>query len=232
MVFSCPNSHRKGAIPITTTDAIIDHCLKGIGEDTTAPVEMEREEVLTLINQLYQNDIGKRLKSLAVYSYDASDAAHTITAGVGTLPTDFLSPAQVYDGDAPTNNPLTQIFKIEDKVASISATTQFMLPDNANLWIFGSTPANTIKLYYYSKPAALTDSNSSSPTALREEFHIDIFVARVKEVYAMRQNNTYDMMDMRALIVDYLAQISDAHTTEKGDDTPARIIIDEYGGCG
>lgn len=206
-----------------TTDKIIDYCLKGIDEDTVAPVEMSRAEVLEIINQLYQNDIGKRLKNLASYSYDASDAAHTITAGVGTLPSDFLLPSRVYDGDAPTNEPLAQIFDIRDKVANTEATSQFMLPDNANLWIFGQTPTNTIKMYYYAKPIALTDASSSSPTALKSEFHVDIFVARVKEVYALRQNNTYDMMDMKALVLDLLVQIQKAHTAEKHDSAPRRV---------
>ena len=214
---------------MTTTDKIIDQCLKGIGEDTVAPVEFTRAEVLEIINQLYQNDIGKRIKNLASFSYDSSDAAHTITAGVGTLPADFLLPSQVYDGDAPTNDPLTQIFDIEDKVADTATTSQYMLPDNANLWIFGTTPTNTVKAYYYQKPTALTDSASSSPLALKPEFHIDIFVARLKEVYAMRQNNTYDMMDMKALVLDYLDQIETAHKMEKRDDALVKIK-DVYGG--
>lgn len=209
---------------MATTDKIIDYCLKGIGEDTTAPVEMTRAEVLEIINQLYQNDIGKRLNSLASFSYDASDAAHTITAGVGALPTDFLSMANIYDGDAPTNAPLTQIFSIEDKVENTALCSQYMLPDLINIWLFGQTPTNTIKMYYDAKPALLTDSSSSSPTNLKPEFHIDIFVAKIKQVYAMRQNNTYDAMDMLALIADYLEQIEYAHSAEKRDDTTPRII--------
>lgn len=216
---------------MATTDKIIDYCLKGINEDTAAPVEMTRAEVLEFVNHLYQNDIARRLKNLATYSYDASDAAHTITAGVGTLPTDFLLPAQVYDGDAPINYPLEQISGINDKVDNAATTSQFMIPDNSNLWIFGQTPANTVKLYYYQKPAALTDVNTSSPVALKEEFHVDIFVARIKEVYAIRQNNTNDMMDMRALIVDYLKQIEQAHSAGKFGDAPG-TIINVYGGCG
>jgi len=214
---------------MATTDKIIDQCLKGIGEDTVAPVEMTRVEVLEIINQLYQNDIGKRVKSLASFSYDASDAAHTITAGVGPLPTDFLAMAQIYDGEANTNAPLWQITKIEEKVADTAATSQYMLPDNANLWIFGQTPTNTVKMYYYSKPVALTDASSSSPLSLKSEFHVDIFVARTKEVYAMRQNNTYDMMDMKVLVLDLLDQIKAAHGAEKQDDTIS-LIEDVYGG--
>lgn len=206
---------------MASTDKIIDQCILGIGEEVASPLAFTRADILEFINQLYQNDIGKRVRNLASFSYDASDAAHTITAGVGALPSDYLAMAHVYDGDAPTNEPLTQITKIEDRVAGTATTSQYMIPDNANLWIFGITPTNTIKLYYYQKPTALTDASSSSPTALNPEFHIDIFVARIKEVYALRQNNTYGMMDMKSLVLDLLNQIEVAHGVEKQDDSLA-----------
>lgn len=205
---------------MSDTAKIIDYCLKGIGEDTVAPVEITRAECLEIINQLYQNDIGKRLKILASFSYDASDAAHTITSGVGTLPSDCLQVSQVYDGDANTNVPLEQILFIDNKVADDDVTSQYMTPDLTALWIFGTTPTNTVKVYYYKQPVALTDASSSIPTALKPEFHIDIFVARIKEVYAMRQNNTGDAMDMKALVLDLLTQIEVAHGHEKKDDGP------------
>ncbi len=215
---------------MATTDVIINHCLKAIAEDTTNPVEMTRVEVLELINALYQYEIGERVKSLASYSYDASDAAHTITAGVGALPSDFLKMSQVYDGDAATNNPLEQIFEIEDKVADDAECSQYMIPDNANLWIFGQTPTTTIKMYYCKKPAALTDSASSSPTELKSGFHIGIkgvFAAMIKAELAKNQNSTYDMMDMASLLADLLDEIEYAHTAGKRDDSP-RVIVDVY----
>ena len=217
---------------MSDTAKIIDYCLRGVGEaaDTlTAPQEMTRAEVLEIINQMYQFDIGKRIKSLASFSYDGSDPAHTLTAGVGTLPADFLMMAQVYDGDAPTNAPLQQIFSIEDKVADTEATSQYMLPDTTHIWVYGTTPTTGIKTYYHPKPTALTDSSTSSPTALKDEFHIDIFVAKVKQVYAMRNNNTYDALDMLALITDYLNQIEYAHSAEKRDSS-LQMVIDVYGG--
>jgi len=213
---------------LATTDVIIDHCLRAIAEeDTTSPVEMTRVQILELINSLYQYEIGERLRSIAAYSYDSSDAAHTITAGVGTLPTDFLKPAQVYDGDAPTDAPLTQIFDIEDKVANTAITSQYMLPDNANLWIFGQTPTNTVKMYYHKKPVALTDSASSSPTELKNKFHIGpqgVFEAMIKTELAKNQNSTYDMMDMASLLADLLDEIEYAHTAGKRDDSMQTII--------
>jgi hypothetical protein len=210
-----------------TVDEIISQCLKAIGEDDpTAPVEMTRVECLTLINQLYRNDIAKRLKNLATYSYDASDAAHTITAGVGTLPSDYMTPSRVYDGDAPTNEPLTQIFDIEDKVAATDATSQYMVPSTTQIWIFGSTPTNMLKLYYYSKPDVLIDSSASSPTALKEEFHVDPFVVHIKETYAIRNNDLADMFDLKALKLDILKAIEEAHGIEKADSEPPYIKVE------
>lgn len=213
-----------------TTDKIIDQCLLGLGEqDTTSPTAMTRVQVLEVINQLYQNDIGRRLKCLASYSYDASDAAHTITTGVGALPSDFLLPAQVYDGDAPDNDPLEQIFRIEDKVADTDDTSQYMIPDNEHIWLFGQTPTDTPKMYYYRMPIALTDSALSSPVDLKSEYHVDIFVARCKEIYAMWMNNTYDMIDMKSLVLDYLKEIEYAHGFGKADETPG-VTKSVYGG--
>ena len=206
-----------------TTDEIIDQCLKGINEDPDNPIEMTRAECLSLINLLYQNDIAERLKTLATYVYDASDAAHTITAGVGTLPSDFLAPSRVYDGDTPTNEPLEQIFDIESKVANTETTSQYMIPNLTEIWFFGITPKNTPKLYYYSKPAALTDSSASSPSALKEKFHIDPFVVHIKETYAMRKNDLADMFDLKMLKLDILDAIEKAHKAEKKDDRPSRV---------
>lgn len=217
---------------MATTDVILNYMFRAINESNPASptnsVISTRAEMLEIANQLYQNDIGKRLKNLASYSYDASDTDHTITAGVGSLPSDFLLPHRAYDGDAPDDAPLTQIFDIEDKADDTDDTTQYMIPNNSNLWIFGKTPTNTIKLYYYEKPDALTDSSGSSPTALKSEFHIDIFEFKAKEVYAKRRNRIADMIDMRAAVDDLLDKIEKAHNIEKQDRGPLRIR-DVYG---
>jgi len=217
---------------MASADKIIDKCLLAIGEDVADlanPVNMTRADVLELINNLYRNDIGERAYQLATYSYDASDGEHTITAGVGNLPSDFLLPHFVYDGDAPTNDPLEQIFEIEDKVANDATTSQYMLPDNTHLWIFGQTPTNTIKMYYYTKPAALEDSATSYPVALLEQFHYSVFEARVKQEYAIRLNNTEDENYQRALVYGkggYLDQIDYAHKTGKRDGSPQLIKME------
>ena len=212
-----------------TSDVIINNCLKAIGEDDPlAPVEMTRVECLQLINLFYQNEIGERLKNLLSYTYDASDAAHTITSGIGTLPSDFLLPSRAYDGDAETDDPLEQIFDIENKVADTDTTSQYMIPNTTQLWIFGITPTNTIKFYYYNKPTALTDSAASSPTALKEKFHLDPFVVHIKETYAMRNNDLADMLDLKTLKLDILDAIEKAHSVEKHDDSTT-VIRDVYG---
>ena len=212
-----------------TSDVIINHCLKAIGEDDpVAPVEMTRVECLQLINLFYQNEIGERLKNLLSYTYDASDGAHTITLGIGTLPSDFLLPSRVYDGDAETDDPLEQIFDIENKVTDTDTTSQYMIPNTTQLWIFGTTPTNTIKLYYYVKPTALTDSAASSPTALKEKFHLDPFMIHIKETMAIRNDYLKDMFDLKSLKLDILDAIEKAHSVEKHDDSTL-IIKDVYG---
>ena len=215
-----------------TSDVIIDYCLKSIGEDDVDnPVNLTRIQVLELINLFYRNHIGKRLFNLTSYTYDSSDADHTITAGIGTLPADFLSISSIYDGDTPTNKPLTQIFDIRDKVADTSTTSQYMIPNTTQFWIFGTTPTNTIKMYHYSKPTALTDSSSSSPTALKEEFHLEPFVKVIQKIYSTNNNYFADEIDLEMYFQDLLNNIEFAHKVEKRDDTREQIV-DVYGGLG
>ena len=205
-----------------TTDEIINQCLKDLGEEDPAnPVEMTREDCLLHIDMFYRNDIGKRLRLLTVHSYDGSDAAHTITAGIGPLPADFLAPSRVYDGDTL----LKQIFDIDDKVPDTSPTSQYMLPDISNIWIFGTTPTGTVKLYYYRKPAALTDSSSSSPSELKEEFHVKPFMRLIKGIYDSRNHDNDDVIDMEAYCQDYLNAIENAHRYELMDDGPQTVEV-------
>ena len=211
------------------TASIIDQCLRGIGEETpAAPVGMTRADCLSFINLFYQNHIGKRLKALATYSYDASDTAHTLTAGVATLPSDFLAPVRVYDGDTPANDPLDQIYDIEDKVSDTSSASQFMIPDLATLWVFGKTPTNPIKLYYYKKPAALTDSAGSTPTALKEEFHLEPFVKVVQKIYATRNGDYGDEINLELFFQDILDSIERAHRLESKGMTSNRVRANRY----
>ncbi len=207
---------------MATVDQIIDACILAIGDEIAEPTEMSRVQILALINQCYQYDIGPLLKTL-------TSATITPTAGIGALPTDYLKVARVYDGVPNTNDPLIQISKIDDKVLDTDPTTQFMLPDNANIWIFGTTPTNTIKMYYYKLPTAVTDSSASTPSDLNAAYHIGvkgIFEAYVKAEYAKRMNNTYDQLDEIAMYSDLLNEIEDVHGRGKRDDTLPTITME------
>ncbi|NPV90064.1 MAG: hypothetical protein HPY50_04720 [Firmicutes bacterium] len=216
-----------------STDAIINNMFYAIGEKTPATSIKNRYipsrvEMLAILNQLYQEEIGPLLENLAAFSYDGSDADHTITAGVGGLPSDFLAPHEVYDGDAPDHPPLKQIMNLSDKVADDAECRQYLIPDGSHLWIFGKTPANTVKLYYIQRPAALADSGSSYPTALKPEFHRDgIFEARAKKVRAFRSNDIASFIDLQALEQGCFGEIERAHTIGKRDDTP-KVIRNVY----
>jgi hypothetical protein len=213
-----------------TADEIFNQCLLGIGEDSStlaAPVLMTRADILAYCNILYQNKIGKVLKRLALYEYDASDGAHTITAGVGTLPTDFIAPYRMYDGTIDDGNLLTQIFDLGGKVDDDAATAQYIIPNSTTFWIYGKTPTTGIKLYYYAKPAALTDSSASTPTALKEEYHVSPFVYEIKRQYAIRNDNVGDAYDLEVILESLVKDIEFEHAL---NDIQTDKIVDVYGG--
>lgn len=202
---------------MATTQDIISKCLTQLGEKTPlTPTRMTRADVLFYINLEWRGRIAEAIR-------DITFANLTFTSGIATLPTDWLKPERIYDGDAPTGTLLERIFDIGERVGDTEKTTQYYLPDSANIWIFGKTPTTGIKAYYVKKPAALTDSALSTPTALKEEYHIDIFVARIKEVYADRKNNYDDAMDYRAKFEDYLEMIRKAHKDSKEDRQIRRV---------
>lgn len=212
------------------TASIIDQTLLAIGEDSAtlaAPVLMTRADILAYMNILYQNKIGKALKRLALYSYDASDAAHTITAGVGTFPTDFLEAYRMYDGDIDDGVLLTQIYDLNNKAADDADTSQYIIVNNTTFWIYGKTPSTGIKLYYYAKPVALTDSSASSPTALKEEFHVTPFVYEIKRQYALRNDNIGDAYDLEVVLESLVRDIEFEHRI---NDIQVKKIVDVYRG--
>jgi len=209
-----------------TTDDIISQTLLAIGEDSSAlaaPVLMTRSDILAYMNILYQNRIGRVLKRLTLYSYDASDAAHTITAGVGALPPDFLEACRMYDGD----NLLTQISDLADKATDDAVTSRYIVVNNTTFWLYGQTPTTGIEFYYYAKPAALTDSVASSPAALKEEFHVMPFVYEIKKLYALRNNEAGDAYDLEVILEATIRDIEFAHRV---NDFATDKIVDVYGG--
>lgn len=205
------------------TRRIIDLCLIGIGEqDLSSPYMMSREDVLWYINELYQGRIAEAIENMTHETLSFAE-------GIATLPADFLKPEWIYDGDAPDQEPLEQIFDIHKKVSDDARCQQFMIPDNnKTMWIFGKTPTRSIKVYYIPKPDALTDSATSIPVALDEQFHRDIFVARIKEVLAENQNNTYDMMDWRAKIEDLLSLIHSYYKKNKRDRAVRKVRVPRF----
>lgn len=208
------------------TKEIIDYCLKAIGEeDLIEPVFMTREEVLTLVNIIYQGPIARRLKLLKSYSYDGSDSAHTITDGVGTLPADFDRPSQVYDGDAPDNKPLVVIHDIADRVADTDETTQYFLPRTGEIWLFGKTPSSTVKMYYYFEPPALEDSTDSTPTYLPKQFHLKPFEKAVQAWYSTRNADYMDEQELEIFLMDILDDIERYCDDKAIDDSPRQIEV-------
>jgi hypothetical protein len=212
------------------TDDIISQCLLSIGEDSStlaAPVLMTRADILAYMNILYQNRIGRVLKRLTLYSYDGSDAGHTITAGVGTLPTDFLEAYRMYDGTIDDGTLLEQIYDLHSKVEDDADTSQYIIVNNTTFWIYGQTPTTGIEFYYYAKPTALTDSSASSPTALKEEFHVMPFVYEIKKLYALRNDEAGDAYDLEVILEATIRDIEFAHNV---NDYQPDKIVDVYGG--
>ena len=204
-----------------TADDIIDYCLRGIGEsDPDSPVNMARAVCLAHINHAYQEIIGPLLNKTATYSYDESDAAHTITNGVATLPTDCLRILRIYDGDPDDGTLLEQITDIEDKVDDDDEMQQYYLPSETQIWFFGQTEDDTVKLYYLQKPTAVTDASASTPSDLKTRFHWSAFTTYIRMVYAREQNENSTHDRMMLLWMDILDDIKRAHTTGRADEEP------------
>lgn len=202
---------------MATTEQIINVCLKQLGEKNTAsPSRMSRIDVLFYINLEYRGRIAEAIG-------DITSASLTFTNGIASLPTNWLRPEAIYDGDRPNGTKLRRITDIAESVEDTAKTTQYMLPDNKHIWIFGETPSIGIKAYFINKPEALTDSPASTPDALIEDYHIDPFVNRIKEVYADNKNNYDDATDYRMKFEDYLSLIKNAHKNRKRDGSPLQI---------
>jgi hypothetical protein len=174
------------------------------------------------IDQFYRNNIGKRLKILTSIIYDDSDADHTITAGIGTLPSDFLMPSRVYDGDTL----LTQITDIDDKIDDDEDPSKYIILNNSQFRIFGATPTDEITLWYYAKPAALTDNSASSPSDLKEEFHLDPFITLIQKIYESRKRKYSKAINLEVWMAETLDNIEEAHTSEMRDDSPKTIKVE------
>jgi hypothetical protein len=197
---------------MATTTKNVDWCLLALEEDSAdlaAPEEMTRADVLEAMNEIYQNDIAEKMGLI-------KSASIVITSGVGSLPSDWVKAHRIYDGDAPDDNPLEQIFDIDERVESTADTTQYMLPDDDNIWVFGITPTTGIKAYYIYAPAALTESPSTTPV-LKAKFHRKIFPAYIRQVYAMNNGMKAKEFEMGRLVESILNDIENEYTTGKRD---------------
>lgn len=210
---------------LATTKQIIDWMLRGVGisqEELDSPDEsiMSREYALSLINELRKGPIAEAIGNI-------KSAALVITDGIATLPSDWVKPHRVYDGDAPDQEPLEQIFDIEDKVADDDATSQYMLPDNSTMWIFGKTPEYGIKAYYiYFPESDLTDDNNSSPVELKAKFHRDIFVAYARKIDAINNNDPDTEAEQGALVEALLKEIKMEYSIGKRDEAIQKIDVE------
>jgi len=190
---------------------IIDNCLREIGEaDPATPVELTRAECLDFVNHCYQELIGPRLNK-------QTSATLTVTAGVASVPADYLAPVRLYDG----TTLLEQIFDIDDKVEDTDDTSQFWVPNETQIYLFGITPAGTVTLYYKAKPTAVTDSTDSTPTDLKARYHIgplSPFVVYIKSVIAGRRGD--DSFAFKAELMDILDDIETEHSQGRSDNEP------------
>jgi hypothetical protein len=152
-------------------------CWIKLDDDPTAPQLVDDTTMGRWINDALQS-LAPELKLL-------DDAALTFTDGVATLPTDFVAPEMVRDGD----RALVQIFDLADAVSTTGPTYQYYIGDNTSLYIFGTTPTGTVTLYYYKTPAALVNADDA-PSQLPLRFHDRIW-AYVKAQY-MAQTNRHE----------------------------------------
>lgn len=195
-----------------TTTQIIDACLKAIGDDTASPVLMSRTDVLALINHAYQDIVGESLNI-------QKSATLTVSAGVANLPSGFIRPVRTYDG----TTLLTQIEDINEKVDDTDECSQYWIPNETEAHFFGTTPADTVTMYYKAKPTALTESPSTSPTSLKGQFHISLFAAYIKMILANRMDNLNDYFSLQAEFRDIVEDVKSAHAIGRRDKGQRKV---------
>lgn len=195
-----------------TATEIVDACILALYDNTTTPVLMSREEVLAHINHAYTELMAEALNI-------QTSATITPTDGVGDLPTGYVAPLRVYDG----TTKLDQIFDIDEKVADTDATSQYWIPNETQIYLFGKTPTGTITMYHKAKPTALTESPSTSPTSLKGRFHEVAFTTYIKMIRAKRLDNLQDYHVLWADWLDILDDIEASHNVGREDSTPDTI---------
>lgn len=151
-----------------------------IKDNSSNPQLIDATTMNTLINAA--------LKDLASELSIIKSAALSFVGGVASLPSDFFSPEACYHGTAP----MKQLNKInQGRVADNADTSQFFIPDNSNINIYGKTPSNTVTLWYKSYPDELT-GDSAAPTELPERFHAYIPTVWVPAMNDLRRGQIYN----------------------------------------
>ena len=152
-----------------------------IDDDADNPTEITLTDMKALIND--------GLEALGAELNIIKSATLTFTSGVASLPSDFIAPEACYDDD----ELLDQIEDITLKVDATDTTSQFFIPNNTQLYIYGTTPTGTVTLWYKARPTALS-ADADTPTNLPKEFHRYIPEVYVKAIHALRNNklNTYN----------------------------------------
>ena len=150
-----------------------------IDDNETTPTEISAAVMVLLINDAIR-DLAPDLNII-------KSATPTFTAGVASLPADFISPVAVYDGDVQ----LYEIHSITEKLADTATTSQYYIPNNTQIQIFGTTPTGTVTLWYQAYPAALS-ADADIPSEVPVKYHPAIAEVYVKAKYYERLNRNYD----------------------------------------
>jgi hypothetical protein len=150
----------------------------------------------TLINQAVAN--------LADVLNINKNATITLTANVGTLPADFLTPVWVEDS---TGRYIDQIDDINDK----GGYRQCWMISNATTFTVYpvATTVASVTMYYKAYPALITLA-TASPTDIPAEFHHYIADIWVKAHYALKKNFLDEYNNLMILWDDVRQQIARA----------------------
>lgn len=189
--------------------AIQTHCWWSI--DDASHTEIDAATMLILINQAL-SDLGPNLNNI-------KSATLTFTAGVASLPADFISPIACYDG----SEELQELHHIENKVDDDDDTCQFWIPNTSQIYIYGITPAGTVTLHYLASPVALA-VDADIPSEVPVQFHPQISVY-VKALYALRQNRLAEYSGMLQLWSEIKRQISAACYNDRYADTDRIEVV-------
>ena len=186
-----------------------------IDDNESSPNKISATVMLGLINDAIR-DLGSKLNIV-------KSATLTFTTGVASLPSDFISPVAVYDG----NVILSELRDIKYKVANDATTSQFYIPNNTEIHIFGQTPEDTVTLWYMSHETALA-LDADIPANIPVQFHYAIPEIYVKAKYCFKNNRMGDYGGLMDLWEQVKRQIFAATNANRLAEPNA--IYDYYGG--